>query len=436
MTAAQQPRAIRYGSLAHLHDDPRLAALTRLHTSHPMIDAVIDEVRGRRIRVGRHWLADFASCNYLGFDLDPEIAASISAQVRRWGTHPSWSRLLGNPRLYPQIEDRLTELLGAPDSLVLPTITHIHASVLPVLSGAGTVLLEAQAHRTMYDGAMVAAAAGATILRFRADDPDRLTRMLRSAPARAPRVVCIDGVNSMTGNPPDLPLLARICREHGALLYIDDAHGFGVIGERGPDEASPYGRRGNAVVRHCGETYDDIVLVGGFSKAYSSLLAFVTVPTWLKEHLKVAAPPYLYSGPSPTASLATVLAGFDVNEHRGEALRADLHRKTGRVLAHLDDLGVHTPNVSGTPIVEIPLAHADDLDDVGVQLWNAGIYVTLAAYPLVPRSEVGFRVQVTAANSDEELDELLIAITALAEQSLLRERSVTGTKVPRPRPPT
>ena len=423
MTAAAKPDPTRFASLVHLRDDPRLSALARLQESSPMLDAVIDEVRGRRIRVGRHWLADFASCNYLGFDLDPEIADSIDEQVRRWGTHPSWSRLLGSPRLYPEIEDRLTRLLDAPDSLVLPTITHIHASVLPVLAGDGTVLLESQAHRTIYDGAMVAASGGATVSRFRAEDPDRLTDLLRHAPADAPRVVCIDGVNSMTGNPPDVALLARICREQGALLYIDDAHGFGVIGERGPKETSPYGRRGNAVVRHCDETYDDIVLVGGFSKAYSSLLAFVTVPTWLKEHLKVSAPPYLYSGPSPTASLATVLAGFDVNDRRGDALRADLHRKTARVLSHLDASGVYTPNVSGTPIIEIPLAAADDLVDVGTLLWNAGIYVTLAAYPLVPRAQVGFRVQVTAANSDEEVDELLAAITTLAERGLLRDRT-------------
>jgi 8-amino-7-oxononanoate synthase len=385
-----------------------------------MLDAVIDEVRGRHIRVGEHWLADFASCNYLGFDLDPEIAAAIGEQVGRWGTHPSWSRLLGNPRLYPEIEEQLTELLGSPDSLVLPTITHIHSSVLPVLAGDGTVLLETNAHRTIHDGAMVAAAAGATVHRFRLDDLDRLADLLRVAPARGPRIVCVDGVNSMTGNPPDLPLLARICREHGALLYVDDAHGFGVLGERAADETSPYGRCGNAVVRYFGETYDDIVLVGGFSKAYSSLLAFLTVPTWLKEHLKVAAPPYLYSGPSPTASLATVLAGLQVNRCRGDAIRADLHRKTQRVLDHLALLGVYTPNVSGTPIVEIPLAAADDLDVVARLLWDAGIYVTLAAYPLVPRAAVGFRVQLTAANTDDEVDELLAAITALAERSLLR----------------
>ena len=420
MTAIRRPRPAAFDSLTHLRPDPQAAGLGRLRGTSAMFDAVIDEVRGRRIRVGGHWLADFASCNYLGLDLDPEVQAAVDEQVRRWGTHPSWSRLLGNPRLYPEIEERLTALLDAPDTLVLPTITHIHTAVLPVLAAGGTLLLERRAHRTVYDATVTAAAHGATVHRFREDDLDGLAALLRAAPAGAPRVVAVDGVNSMTGNPPDLPRLVRVCREHGALLYVDDAHGFGVLGERRPDETSPYGSRGNAVVRYFGETYDDLVLVGGFSKAYSSLLAFLTVPTWLKDHLKVAAPPYLYSGPSPTASLATVLAGFTVNDRRGDALRAELHRLTERVLDHLDELGVHTPNASGTPIVEIPLADGERLGLVGGLLWDAGIYVTLAAYPLVPRHEVGFRVQLTAANTDEEVDELLAAITALADRGLLR----------------
>ena len=132
----------------------------------------------------------------------------------------------------------------------------------------------------------------------------------------------------MTGNAPDIREFARVAREHGALLYVDDAHGFGVIGES-PDADLPYGYRGNSVVRHAAETYENVVLIGGFSKAYSSLLAFIACPTDVKDLLKVAAPPYLYSGPSPVASLATVLAGFDVNERRGDALRADLHRHDG-----------------------------------------------------------------------------------------------------------
>ncbi|MFJ6520553.1 aminotransferase class I/II-fold pyridoxal phosphate-dependent enzyme [Streptomyces filamentosus] len=388
--------------------------LERLRLGTRMCDAVIDEVDGRRIRSDGQWLTDFASCNYLGLDLDPEVMDAIGPQVRAWGTHPSWSRLIGNPRLYPRIEERLTELLGAPDTLLLPTITLIHTSVLPVLAEGGHLFVEHRAHRTVYDGCVAARANGATVRRFHAEDPGELNALLRATPRWGPRVVCLDGVNSMTGNLPDLRELTRLCGEHDATLYVDDAHGFGIIGERSADESSPYGSRGNSIVRHLGLDYERTVLVGGFSKAYSSLLAFLTAPTGVKEHLKVAAGPYLYSGPSPTASLATALAGLDVNERRGDAIRADLYRKTARVLDHVRGLGAATPNTDGLPIVELPLGRADDLHDVAEFLWERGVYVTLAAYPLVPRDQVGFRVQVTAANTDEEIDRLLETLTELA----------------------
>src|SRR5439155_9112340 len=132
-------------------------------------------------------------------------------------------------------------------------------------------------------------------------------------------------------------------REHDALLYVDDAHGFGVIGERAPDELCDYGTSGNSVLRHLDIPYDNVILVAGFSKAYSSLLAFIALPTRMKDALKVLAPPYLYSGPSPIASLATTLTGLEVNRVRGDAVRADLHRKTARVLEALHRLGVSTP---------------------------------------------------------------------------------------------
>jgi 8-amino-7-oxononanoate synthase len=387
--------------------------LAELERSNPMTDAVIDEIDGRMIRIGDKWLADFASCNYLGFDLDRQIIDSVAPALERWGTHPSWSRLLGSPILYPEIEERLAELVGAEDTLVLPTITLIHSSVIPILAGDGTIYVDSRAHKTIYEGCQVAAAHGATVKRFRHDDTEELARLL-GEPSRAPRLICVDGINSMTGNGGDIETMARLAREHDALLYVDDAHGFGVIGERAADEASPYGRRGNGIVRHVGETYDHVLLVGGLSKSYSSLAAFIALPTELKRLLKTAAPPYLYSGPSPVASLATTLAGLQVNEERGDAIRASLWRKTATVLECLDRLGAHTPNTSGFPIVEVPLARADDVDAVGRFLFDSGIYVTLAAYPLVPRNEVGFRIQVTAANSQAEIEQLVDALGALA----------------------
>jgi len=390
-----------------------VADLAELSRSNPMSDAVIDEIQGRRIRIGEQWLSDFASCNYLGFDLDREIAAAIPAQVERWGTHPSWSRLLGSPTLYTEIEERLTELLGCEDTLVLPTITLIHLSVIPVLAGGGTIFVDRRAHKTIYEGCQFASIRGARVERYEHDDADDLERLLRKDRSRT-RLICMDGVNSMTGNAPDLRVFAELARRYEAVLYVDDAHGFGVIGERGVDESSPYGMRGNSIVRYFGESYDHIVFVGGLSKAYSSLAAFVACPPQLKQLLKTAAPPYLYSGPSPVASLATVLAGLDVNQQRGDALRADLWQKTQRVLGALDELGVYTPNTSGFPIIEVPLAHPEDIANVGRFLFAEGIYVTLAAYPLVPRDEVGFRIQITAANKDAEIEQLVDALAKLA----------------------
>ncbi len=397
--------------------------LARLQYSHRMLDAVIEEIDGRQIRIGNQWLTDYASCNYLGLDLDQEIIQAVPEYLRRWGTHPSWSRLLGSPILYEQIEEQLTALLGCEDTLVLPTITHIHMSVIPVLAGGGTLFLDSRAHKTIYDGCALAVARGANIQRFPHNDLGWLESLLRDSNWRRPGMICIDGVNSMTGNAPDLAAFAALARKHDVVLYVDDAHGFGVIGERSAQERCDYGARGNSVVRHARESYENIVLVGGFSKAYSSLLAFIACPTPLKQVLKTAAPPYLYSGPSPVASLATVLEGLRVNEVRGEELRSNLHRLTARVLDRVHELGIHTPNESGFPIIEIPLADPDTVDQVGNVLFDRGIYATMAVYPLVPRDEVGFRLQLTAANTDEQIDHLCDVLGELSERFKLQRPS-------------
>ena len=329
--------------------------LAELSQSNPMTDAVIDEIDGRMIRIGDAWLADFASCNYLGFDLDREIIDAVPGYLERWGTHPSWSRLLGSPVLYEEIEERLTELLGAEDTLLLPTITLIHMSVIPVLAGGGTIFLEKRAHKTIYEGCQLAEAHGATVKPFAFEDVEDLERLLRGG-SSAPRLICIDGVNSMTGNAADIDAFARLAREYDALLYVDDAHGFGVIGERSADETSPYGSRGNGIMRYFGESYDHVLFVAGLSKSYSSLAAFLACPQELKRLLKTAAPPYLYSG-----TVADRFARDDAGRARGQrsagatrsAPISGARRQT--VLDCLDRLGAHTPNSSGFPIIEVPL---------------------------------------------------------------------------------
>lgn len=314
--------------------------------------------------------------------------------------------MLGSPILYEQIEKELATLLGAPDVLALPTITHIHTSVIPALAADGLILIDARAHKTIYDACLIARGQGAEVQRFNHNDPDDLDAKLRAS-SREPRVICMDGVNSMTGNAPDLAAFSQLARRYDALLYIDDAHGFGLIGERSQAELCPWGSRGNGIVRYAGTGYENVVLVAGLSKAYSSLLAFLALPTKLKQALKVVAAPYLYSGPSPVASLATTLAGLRVNAQRGDRIRQELYAKCRHLFDGLATLDIRTLNTSSLPIAEIPLADAGQADALGHYLFRRGVYVTLAIYPLVPRSEVGIRIQLTAANETSEIDHLL-----------------------------
>ena len=140
------------------------------------------------------------------------------------------------------------------------------------------------------------------------------------------------------------------------------------------------------------------------------------------------APPYLYSGPSPIASLATTIAGLEVNRVRGDIARFAMWQRSHRVLDALRDLGIVTPNESGFPIIEIPLADHEEIDDVGRYLFDEGIYTTMAAYPLVPKDEVGFRIQVTAANTDEEIDHLIEVLGSLRDRFQLHQAASASTQ--------
>ena len=130
---------------------------------------------------------------------------------------------------------------------MLPTITLIHMSVIPVLAGAGRSSSSAARTRRSTRAASSPAPAARPCNASGTTTLDDLERLLQEEVAQ-PRLICIDGVNSMTGNAPDLAQFARLAREYDALLYVDDAHGFGVIGERSDDEPSPYGIARNSIV--------------------------------------------------------------------------------------------------------------------------------------------------------------------------------------------
>jgi len=286
-----------------------------------MGDAIVEEVDG-------HWLVDFASCNYLGLDLDLEVIAQVPAYLARWGTHPSWARAIASPEPYRRVETAVSELLEVEDVLAFPTLTHTHNGVLPALAGEGTVLVDMRAHRTITTpppwpppgGRPCGGSAPAT-----SSTPGGCSGA--RAPARAPGLHGRGQLDDrQRARPARLRRPGPRARRPAAPGRRPRLRGRRPARRLRPDPLRP---PRNSIVRWSGEGYDHIVLTAGLSKAYSSLLAFVTCSAELKRYLKATVPSYVYSGPVPVASLATALAGLQVNQRRGDELRSRLWQRTG-----------------------------------------------------------------------------------------------------------
>ncbi len=384
----------------------------------PSLHVVVEEQQGRRVRVGNRWLVDFASCNYLGLDLDADVMASVAPAIERWGTHPSWTRAIASPAPYRDLEAALARLVGAPDTVVFPTVTLLHFGVLPKLAGPhGTILLDAAAHRSLQEAAGLARSRGTGVRTWRHQDLGDLERLLDADRSRGPRIIVVDGVYSMSGDCPDLVALLALARRYDALVYVDDAHGFGVLGA-GPTTARRYGSGGAGVAAHQGVVSDRLVYVGGMSKAFSSLGAFVTCSARTPRQVLESASTLVFSGPIPVASLATALAGLVANEQRGDARRDRLARLTTRLSDGLDDLGFELlPNAHGFPIVTAVLGRPAAVHDACLSLWDDGVLLTPSFFPAAPLHRGGVRFTLTAANDEHQVDQVLRAMDRLERTS-------------------
>lgn len=396
------------------------ALIAHLTSQIPQTNLVVDRQVGRRLLVDGRWITDFGSLNYLGLDLNPEVIASVEPMLKEWGTHPSWTRAVASPAPYVELERQLASLIGAPQVLVFPTITLLHFGVLPLLAGSeGTILVDEGSHKSIREAAELAGARGATVVPVRRNDAADLERQLQSCDPRAPRVITVNGVYSMPGTLPDIPAYADLARRYDATLYIDDAHGIGVLGEH-PDSRMPYGLGGGGVVRYFGLDYDNIVYVAGLSKAFSSLGAFVTCRSPAERTLFLAASTMIFSGPIPVASLATALAGLRVNREEGDSLRGLVHRLTMRIIRGARDAGLVVENEVGFPALTVVIGGVEQVVRACQVAWEHGIVFTPAVFPAMPLERGGLRLSVTAANTDDDVDRLLAALEDIAARVMTR----------------
>jgi acyl-CoA synthetase (AMP-forming)/AMP-acid ligase II/7-keto-8-aminopelargonate synthetase-like enzyme/acyl carrier protein len=411
------PDASAPGGLAGLQE--------QLFSQIPQLGAVVSEQDGRNVKIDGRWYCDFASANYLGLDLHPEVLASIPEATKRWGAHPSWTRAVASPQIYEDLEREIAGFVGAPHVLVFPTVTLLHGGVLPVLAGSdGAIILDRSAHNSVQEAASLAASRGTVVDWFDHNDPHDLERRLEFHKDRSRKIVAVDGVYSMSGAYPPLPEFARLARRHGARVYVDDAHGLGVIGEN-PTPDNPYGHKGNGVVRHFGLRHGkEIVYVGGMSKAFSSMVAFVSCADEEEKRRLSMASTAVFSGPCPTASLASALAALKISrDAEGEAIRRRLLALTGQLVAGARAVGFEVDNNKLFPLVGVRIGEVRDVIEACHVLWEHGILITPAVFPAVPVGSGALRFTVTAVNTEDQVRLAIEALQRVYERLVSRDAS-------------
>src|SRR5262245_8628244 len=295
--------------------DDRRRLIAQICATSPMFGVVIRKAHQRRLEDQHgHWLADFATQDYLGLDFDPEVIQAAVAGTREYGTVVPWCRLVAINEVFLQVEEAVARLIGTEAVNIFASTTLLNHGVIPALLGKdGVFFLDKSGHATMYEGAKIARDSGAKLVPFPTGDLDELDRLLGEHRGAKKKLVAVDGVYSMTGDYPDLPGMDALARKHNALLYVDDAHGFGVVGE-GPSAEHPYGRKGNGIVKHFGLDYENILYIGCFSKSYGSFGAFMGCTRKLWNFLLSQATPHDLGGAGPASAMSAVRS----EEHTSE----------------------------------------------------------------------------------------------------------------------
>ena len=386
-----------------------LDANAGLHLKDLLIDAATDD---RRVVIDGHTVWNFGSDSFLGLDRHPRVHEAMRAALPEWGSHNGASRAFSSPVLMDEAEEKLSRWLGVADTFIFPSVTLANVGLLPAITQAGDLLVvDRESHDSVHQGSRLAAAAGARVEQLAAPDPRELEKIVAQAGGRGGLVLAIDGVYSMTGRMPPLAELDAAVRRLGGIMYVDDAHGTGVVGPRGRGAAS-------AALG----TLDNVLMVGSLSKAFSCLGGFVTCTPELKTVLKIRSSTFIFGGPVPPPYLAAISAVCDIMmSPEYDVLLDGLHTRLRRFTDGLDALGIEHHG-GGSAIVSLVVGDLEKTFDTGRKLFDRGFYAQSATYPAVPIHAGMLRVQINANHPPEAIDGFLNAIADVWRDSRLPRR--------------
>ncbi len=342
----------------------------------------------------------FCSNNYLGLSNHPRLKAAAEEAIRTHGVGSGSVRpIAGTMDLHMELERRLARFKGAEASLVYQTGFAANAGLIPQLVGEGDLIVSDELnHGSIIDGVRLARAERAV---YKHADSSDLERVLAAAEEHRPAyrriLVITDGVFSMDGDIAPLDRIAAAAAQHGAMVYVDDAHGEGVLG--------PGGR---GIVSHFGLGRDRVhVEMGTFSKAFGVVGGHISGSRDLVNFAFNKSRTWLLSGSHPPPVAAACLAAVDVLESEPEHV-SRLWEHTRRFKKAMRDAGFNTGK-SETPITPIIVGESHRAKQLSDRLFELGVFALPIVYPMVAKDQARIRTIMNAALSGDDVG---FAITA------------------------
>lgn len=347
------------------------------------------------------------SNNYLGLTTHPKLKAAALKAIETHGVGSGAVRAIsGTMDLHMELEERLARFKGAEASLTYPTGFMANSGLIPQLAGKGDLIVSDELnHGSIIDGVRLTRTDRAI---YKHNDMEDLSRVLDKAEKHDPEyrriLIITDGVFSMDGDMAPLDGVAKLGGEHGAMVYVDDAHGEGVLG-----------KGGRGIVSHFNLDHKKVqVEMGTFSKAYGTVGGHVSGSLDLVKFAWNKSRTWLLSSSHPPSVVAATIASIDVLESEPQHVK-NLWKNTEFFKKAVDDLGFNTGK-SQTPIIPVIVGESSKAKALSDKLYEKGIFVVPIVFPMVARDLARIRVQMNAKLTTEQLDTVIEAIEEIGKQ--------------------
>lgn len=351
----------------------------------------------RRIMLG--------SNNYLGLTTQPEVMQAGLDALRRYGTGCSGSRLLnGTLELHLTFEREMAAFLRKEDVVSFSTGFQSNLGIISALVGLGDyVICDRENHASIYDACRLSYG---KMLRYRHNDMADLEAQLQKVPEKAGCLIVTDGVFSMGGDIADLPAIVRLAKKYGARTMVDDAHGFGVIGEGGRGTASYFGLE------------DQVdVYMGTFSKSLASLGGYMAAEARVCDYVRCNSRPYIFSASVPPACIAVANASLRYLAAHPER-QAQLQSISRYMRDRLTERGVKIM-MAETPIIPIYTYEPEITLRAQKALYERGVYVNATLPPACAPGGCLLRCSLMATHTTAQVDEAVDIIAAVLKELAL-----------------